>query len=70
MPIVSSSTFCALHLINLYVQGSNQLVAWKVHFNGHGKGNYEGEMLPKKLVDMQEYYYLVRKYKDKLKRAI
>ncbi|KAF5138262.1 Psi-producing oxygenase A [Metarhizium anisopliae] len=43
---------------------------WKVHFNGHGKGNYEGEMLPKKLVDMQEYYYLVRKYKDKLKRAI
>ncbi|KHN98764.1 heme peroxidase [Metarhizium album ARSEF 1941] len=43
---------------------------WKVHFSGHGKGNFEGDRGPTKAVDMQQYYYLIKKYKSKLRRAM
>ncbi|CAM1509632.1 Fc.00g033710.m01.CDS01 [Cosmosporella sp. VM-42] len=39
---------------------------WKVHFDGHGKGNFEGERAPTKVMDMQRYYYLLQKRKDEL----
>jgi linoleate 10R-lipoxygenase len=39
---------------------------WKVHFDGHGKGNFEGDREPTKRLDMQEYYYQIRKRKAEL----
>uniref|UniRef100_A0A0L0MYV5 linoleate 8R-lipoxygenase n=1 Tax=Tolypocladium ophioglossoides (strain CBS 100239) TaxID=1163406 RepID=A0A0L0MYV5_TOLOC len=39
---------------------------WKVHFDGHGKGNFEGDRQPTKPMDMQRYYYLLQKRKDEL----
>lgn len=41
-------------------------IAWKVHFDGHGKGNFTGERQPTKAVEMQQYYYLIQKRKDEL----
>lgn len=37
------------------------LLAWKLHFNGRGKGAFEGEAVRIKEVDMQQYYYTIRK---------
>jgi hypothetical protein len=37
-----------------------------VHFDGHGKGNFEGDREPTKRLDMQEYYYQIRKRKAEL----
>ncbi|KAM0207497.1 hypothetical protein ACHAQD_012015 [Fusarium lateritium] len=37
---------------------------WKVHFNGHGQGNFEGERAPTKGTSIQEYYSLLQKRKD------
>ncbi|SPJ72098.1 related to linoleate diol synthase [Fusarium torulosum] len=37
---------------------------WKVHFNGHGKGTFEGERVPTKSTPIQEYYSLLQKRKD------
>jgi cytochrome P450 len=37
---------------------------WKVHFNGHGKGNFEGERVPTNSTPIQEYYSLLQKRKD------
>ncbi|OLN97847.1 Psi-producing oxygenase A [Colletotrichum chlorophyti] len=39
---------------------------WKVHFDGHGKGNYQGDAQPNKPIDMGQYYYLLQKRKEKL----
>ena len=36
-------------------------IAWKLHFNGRGKGAFEREAVPMKEVDMQQYYYTIRK---------
>lgn len=41
---------------------------WKVHFDGHGKGNFQGERAPTKPMEMQRYYYLLQKRKDELER--
>lgn len=41
-------------------------VAWKVHFDGHGKGNFEGERRPTNLTSMQQYYHDILKRKDEL----
>jgi linoleate 10R-lipoxygenase len=38
---------------------------WKLHFDGHGKGNFEGERQPTKPMEMQQYYYLLQKRKAK-----
>ncbi|KAK1246403.1 hypothetical protein MKX08_000205 [Trichoderma sp. CBMAI-0020] len=37
---------------------------WKVHFDGHGKGAFEGERTPTKIMDLQQYYYLLQKRKN------
>lgn len=37
---------------------------WKVHFDGHGKGSFQGEREPTKPMEMQQYYYLLQKRKD------
>ncbi|OTB05819.1 hypothetical protein M426DRAFT_56178 [Hypoxylon sp. CI-4A] len=34
---------------------------WKVHFDGHGKGNFEGERHPTEVMDLQHYYHLLEK---------
>ncbi|KAK1593424.1 linoleate diol synthase [Colletotrichum navitas] len=39
---------------------------WKVHFDGHGKGNFEGDVQPNKPIDLGQYYYLLQKRKEKL----
>jgi linoleate 10R-lipoxygenase len=39
---------------------------WKVHFNGHGKGNFEGDRVPTKSTPIQEYYSLLQKRKDEI----
>ncbi|KAH6886177.1 heme peroxidase [Thelonectria olida] len=39
---------------------------WKVHFDGHGKGNFEGDRVPTKPTAMQQYYYLVEKRKEEI----
>ncbi|KAK5988421.1 Psi-producing oxygenase A [Cladobotryum mycophilum] len=41
---------------------------WKVHFDGHGLGSFEGERAPTKLLDLNKYYYLLQKRKDELLR--
>ncbi|KAL7919043.1 heme peroxidase [Trichoderma austrokoningii] len=37
---------------------------WKVHFDGYGKGTFEGERMPTKVMDLQQYYYLLQKRKN------
>ncbi|KPM36966.1 Psi-producing oxygenase A [Neonectria ditissima] len=37
---------------------------WKLHFDGHGKGNFEGEREPTKTTSMEQYYYLLQKRKE------
>ncbi|OHW97456.1 linoleate diol synthase [Colletotrichum incanum] len=39
---------------------------WKVHFDGHGKGNFEGDVQPNKPIDLGQYYYLLQKRKEKI----
>lgn len=41
-------------------------IAWKLHFDGHGMGNFEGERAPTKSMEMQQYYHLLQKAKDKV----
>ncbi|KAG9253116.1 linoleate diol synthase, partial [Emericellopsis atlantica] len=36
---------------------------WKVHFNGHGQGNYEGNREPTDPIDIQQHYYSLLKRK-------
>ncbi|TWU77015.1 hypothetical protein ED733_007618 [Metarhizium rileyi] len=43
---------------------------WKVHFSGQGKGGFAGERSPAKMVDRQQYYYLIQKCKDEFRRAV
>jgi hypothetical protein len=38
--------------------------AWKVHFDGYGKGAFEGERMPTKIMDLQQYYHLLQKRKN------
>lgn len=42
------------------------LAAWKVHFDGHGKGAYQGDSSPNKPIDLGQYYYLIKKRNDEL----
>ncbi|KAI0534535.1 heme peroxidase [Xylaria digitata] len=39
---------------------------WKLHFDGHGKGAFTGEREPTKQVEMQQYYFLLKKAKEEL----
>ncbi|KAM5353671.1 hypothetical protein ACJ41O_000321 [Fusarium nematophilum] len=39
---------------------------WKVHFNGHGKGTFEGDRTPTKPTVLQQYYYGLQKRKEEL----
>ncbi|KAI0415155.1 heme peroxidase [Xylaria grammica] len=39
---------------------------WKLHFDGHGKGAFTGERQPTEQVEMQQYYFLLKKAKDEL----
>jgi linoleate 10R-lipoxygenase len=39
---------------------------WKLHFDGHGKGTFDGEREPTKPMVMQQYYYLLQKRKAEL----
>lgn len=39
-------------------------IAWKVHFDGHGKGPYQGDASPNKPIDLGQYYYLIKKRND------
>ncbi|CCF39565.1 linoleate diol synthase [Colletotrichum higginsianum] len=39
---------------------------WKVHFDGHGKGGFQGDAQPNKPIDLGQYYYLLQKRKDDL----
>ncbi|KAI8623543.1 heme peroxidase [Xylariaceae sp. FL1651] len=39
---------------------------WKLHFDGHGKGNFTGERQPTKLMEMQQYYFMLQKRKAEL----
>ncbi|KAK4210700.1 heme peroxidase [Rhypophila decipiens] len=36
---------------------------WKVHFDGHGKGNFKGDRVPTDTMDMQTYYSILQKRK-------
>ncbi|KAK7422650.1 hypothetical protein QQX98_001438 [Neonectria punicea] len=37
---------------------------WKLHFDGHGKGTFEGEREPTKTTSLEQYYYLLQKRKE------
>ncbi|KAL7621367.1 hypothetical protein AAE478_008688 [Parahypoxylon ruwenzoriense] len=39
---------------------------WKLHFDGHGLGGYEGDKQSAAPIEMQEYYHLIQKAKDRL----
>ncbi|SPO03647.1 related to linoleate diol synthase [Cephalotrichum gorgonifer] len=39
---------------------------WKLHFDGHGKGTFEGEREPTNAIGLNQYYYLLQKRKEKL----
>ncbi|KAI3317044.1 heme peroxidase [Xylariaceae sp. AK1471] len=39
---------------------------WKLHFDGHGKGNFTGERQPTKPMEMQQYYFMLQKRKAEL----
>ncbi|KAF5026379.1 hypothetical protein F66182_1507 [Fusarium sp. NRRL 66182] len=39
---------------------------WKVHFNGRGKGTFEGERVSTKATPLQAYYYLLAKRKEEI----
>ncbi|KAI8944722.1 heme peroxidase [Xylaria longipes] len=43
---------------------------WKLHFDGHGKGNFTGERQPTKAMDMQEYYFALQKRKEELAKKV
>lgn len=44
---------------------ANSLIAWKVQFDGHGKGNFHGDNKPKDEMSMQQYYFRLQKLKRK-----
>lgn len=50
------------------VVNANCLIAWKVQFDGHGKGNFHGDNKPKDELTMQQYYYGLRKRKAEGKK--
>lgn len=62
MPAVSSPFLVNIPLSPKFY--SNRLIAWKVHFDGYGKGTFEGERMPTKIMDLQQYYYLLQKRKN------
>ncbi|KAI0404808.1 heme peroxidase [Xylaria palmicola] len=39
---------------------------WKLHFDGHGQGNYTGERQPTKPMEMQQYYFLLQNLSARL----
>ncbi|KAI8717961.1 Linoleate 8R-lipoxygenase [Fusarium sp. LHS14.1] len=39
---------------------------WKVHFDGHGKGTFEGDRAPTATTPLQQYYYMLQKRKDEI----
>ncbi|KOS19260.1 Psi-producing oxygenase A [Escovopsis weberi] len=41
---------------------------WKIHFDGHGQGSFQGEREPTKLTNLQEYYSILQKAKDGLQK--
>ncbi|KAH0432490.1 linoleate diol synthase [Colletotrichum camelliae] len=43
---------------------------WKVHFDGHGQGTYEGDPEPNKPIDMGRYYYILQKRKESLLKGV
>ena len=47
---------------------ANNPIAWKVQFDGHGKGCFHGDNKPKDELPMQQYYFGLkkRKYEEKI----
>lgn len=41
-------------------------LAWKLHFDGHGKGNFTGERQPTKATELQQYYFSLQKRAEEL----
>lgn len=41
-------------------------IAWKVHFDGRGKGNFQGDREPTKPMALQQYYHLLQKRKEEI----
>ncbi|OTA83095.1 hypothetical protein M434DRAFT_16794 [Hypoxylon sp. CO27-5] len=39
---------------------------WKLHFDGRGKGNFEGKRQPTASMELQQYYHLLQKRKAEL----
>ncbi|EQK99321.1 linoleate diol synthase [Ophiocordyceps sinensis CO18] len=39
---------------------------WKVHFDGRGKGNFQGDREPTKPMALQQYYHLLQKRKEEI----
>ncbi|KAI8959978.1 heme peroxidase [Daldinia sp. FL1419] len=39
---------------------------WKLHFDGHGQGGFEGERQPTSSMELQEYYHRIQQAKEKL----
>jgi hypothetical protein len=52
------------------LRSANGSIAWKVHFDGHGKGIYKGDSEPNKPIDMGQYYYILQKRKEELLKRI
>lgn len=54
---------------SVILPSTNFSIAWKVHFDGRGKGTFEGEREPTKLMDLQQYYYLLQKREAEFLKA-
>ena len=58
----SSKSYSYLRLM-MYGSHANDSIAWKVQFDGHGKGSFHGDNEPKDAMSLQQYYYTLRKRK-------
>lgn len=54
-----SSSFSSYQKIG----NTDALIAWKLHFDGRGKGTFEGDRNPTTALPMQQYYYMLQKRK-------
>lgn len=52
--------------IGVSCTSANIPTAWKLHFDGHGQGGFEGERQPTAAMELQEYYHRIQKAKDQL----
>ena len=49
------------HLANSAL--TQPVLAFKVHFDGYGKGVFQGDRAPTEVMDMQRYYGLIQEHK-------